>query len=186
VTPTSGNSAEPVERRKQQSALAANPGNDYLAPSLPHQIKNDFTNQTSGSPPLRPASRWLLALWSLFLIAGFTLASRLEPDPRGYGTHQSLGFPPCSIRLMFGVVCPTCGMTTSFSHFTRGQFIEAARANFAGLLLAAFCAVQIPWCWASSLQGRLWGISRPELTLAALILILISVCLAQWLVGILL
>lgn len=122
----------------------------------------------------------LVVLWSAFLIAGFSLASRLDPDPRGYGTHQSLGFPPCTIRQWFGIPCPSCGMTTSFSHFTRGEFVEAARANVAGLLLAMFCAVQIPWSWASAYQGRFWGISQPERVLVVAVLAFTTICLIQW------
>lgn len=44
--------------------------------------------------PLRPVGRWLVATTCLLLLAGFGLARSLEPDPRGYGTHQRLGLPP--------------------------------------------------------------------------------------------
>lgn len=71
-------------------------------------------------------------------------------------------------------------MTTSFSHFTRGEFVEAARANVAGLLLAMFCAVQIPWSWASAYQGRFWGISQPERVLVVAVLAFTTICLIQW------
>ncbi len=130
--------------------------------------------------PLGTAGRVLLLGWSLFLSAGFAVAARLEPDPRGYGTHQSLGFRPCTIRSNFGIPCPSCGMTTSFAHFTRGQFLQAARSNSAGLLLAVFCAVQIPWCWFSVFQSRLWKVSRPEISLLWTVIVLSVVTLAQW------
>ena len=93
----------------------------------------------SGGYPVARSGRWLLFGWSLFLISGFTLAWNLEPDPRGFGTHQSLGLPPCTFRALFGIPCPGCGMTTSFSHLVRGNVVQASRANIGGVLLALLC-----------------------------------------------
>ena len=86
----------------------------------------------SGGFPVARAGRWLLVGWSLFLLGGFALAYALEPDPRGFGTHQSLGLPPCTFRALFGIPCPSCGMTTSFSHFMHGNLWQAFRANAGG------------------------------------------------------
>ncbi|MGE3313960.1 MAG: DUF2752 domain-containing protein [Planctomycetaceae bacterium] len=183
MSSTSGEAGPTEAADRTQNALAANSGKDYLGPPLSHHF--EIPNQNQGGFSLGPVGRVLVLLWSFFLIAGFSVASWLEPDPRGFGTHQGLGFPPCSIRLLFGIPCPSCGMTTSFSHFTRGQFVEASRANLAGFLMASFCAVQIPWCWASSFQGRLWGISRPEIVLLIVVLILSIICLTQWLANVL-
>jgi len=72
-------------------------------------------------------------------------------------------------------------MTTSFSLFTRGRVLDAAQANLAGMLLAGFCVVQVPWCWASSVRGRLWGVSRPEHVLVGFLLTICAICLTQWL-----
>ena len=130
--------------------------------------------------PLGRAGRVLLTLWSLFLLTGFAVAGRLEPDPRGFGTHQRLGLPPCSFMDLFAIPCPSCGMTTSFANFMRGRFVQAAHANVAGLLLAVVCAVQIPWCWKSVYSGRLWKITQPDVALLSLLLTLSGICLAQW------
>src|SRR5690606_18756717 len=142
--------------RAPQIPLAAKPGIDYLAPSLSHQT---FPPEQSEYPqprgyPLRRAGRVFVVFWSLLLATGLIVAYRLDPDPRGFGTHQQMGFPPCSFRTFFGISCPSCGMTTSFALFTKGRLLEAARANVAGLLLAGFCAVQIPWCWVSAARGQ--------------------------------
>jgi|GEM_PF-627787 len=64
-------------------------------------------------------------------------ATNLAPSRRHLGTHQQLGLPPCGFMMMTGLPCPTCGMTTAFSCAVRGQLIEAARAQVAGLVLAA-------------------------------------------------
>ena len=130
--------------------------------------------------PLGRTGKMLLGFWSLFLLLGFAVALSLEPDPRGFRTHQRLGLPPCSFRTLFNVPCPSCGMTTSFSNFMRGRIIEAARANLAGLLLAVACAVQIPWCWLSMYSGRLWWVSRPDVGLICLLLLLCAVIALQW------
>ncbi len=52
-------------------------------------------------------------------------------------------------------------MTTSFAHFTRAEFPQAARANIAGLLLAIVCLIQIPWSLLSAVKGCLWRVNNP-------------------------
>ncbi len=126
------------------------------------------------------ATRVLLTGWSGLLVCGFVLAYQLEPDPRGFGTHQQLGLPGCTFRVVFGVPCPSCGMTTSFTHFMRGDIIESARANVAGLLLAIVCLVQIPWCWLSVYYGCYWRVSNPETVLVWLLLVIGGVSALQW------
>lgn len=122
----------------------------------------------------------MLTLWSLILLSGFGVALALEPDSRGFGTHEQLGLPPCTVRMISGLPCPSCGMTTSFSHFVQGEFVQAARANFAGLVLAVVCAAQIPWCWISVRQRRLWKVSRPETGLIWLLAVLCAAGFLQW------
>ena len=136
--------------------------------------------QSRGGFPLTRGGRWSLAVWALLLSGGFLLACSVEPDPRLFGTHQRLGLPPCSFRVLFGIPCPSCGMTTSFAFFTRGQFIEAARANVAGLLLAILCAIQIPWCCWSAATGRLWQVSEPVAVLVWLLLVISFSAMLNW------
>lgn len=130
--------------------------------------------------PVGAGPRGLLAVWVLFLVAGFAVARSLDPDPRGYGTHQRLGLPECSLRMLFGIPCPSCGMTTSFANFTRGRFVSAFRANPAGLMLAAVCAVQVPWGLASVVRGRLLGMQNPSETAFSIILVLVVAICVNW------
>lgn len=139
--------------------------------TLPHQAFSDITPTPAGSdlsvpplsaePQISPFIRFSSGALCLFLIAGFLLAANLSPSSRGYGTHQQLGLPPCSIQVLFGIPCPSCGMTTSFCWFVRGEVLNSARANLAGLYLATICALLIPWTAAICLFNRILLIRDP-------------------------
>ncbi len=80
------------------------------------------------------------------------VASRLQPSSAGLGTHQQLGLPPCSMRVIAGIRCPGCGMTTSWAHFTRGQWQSSFQVNAGGFLLAGyslvFAWIALRTCWS--------------------------------------
>ncbi|MBW3542790.1 MAG: DUF2752 domain-containing protein [Planctomycetes bacterium] len=118
--------------------------------------------------PLSGGARWLLAVWTFLLAAGFVMARCLEPDPRGFGTHERLGLPACRFETVVGMPCPSCGLTTSFAHAVRGRLFDAARSHPAGLFLAAVCAVLVPWAACCAVTGRLWWIERPDRALVAI------------------
>lgn len=132
------------------------------------------------SPPLGLAARVLLVLIGALFVGGFTLACFLEPSARLLGTHEQLGLPPCTFRVVLGVPCPTCGMTTSFAYLVRGQLLSALRANFAGVCLAIVCVLLIPWCWWSAYRGRFWRVSEPVTAFAVLVVGLVLVSLVNW------
>jgi hypothetical protein len=155
------------------SETAINP-----APPLNSPQEIDFSGY-----PLSRRGRWLLGLWSLFLVSGFALALVLKPDPRGYGTHQRLGLPPCSFQVLFGINCPSCGSTTCFAHFVRGEWIAAMEANVAAFCLAVVCAVMIPWSWYGVWRGRLWKVEQPSIACLWLLLGLCGLSVVQWAVS---
>ena len=136
----------------------------------------------SGGYPVSRIHRWMLVGWCFALIGGFALAMTLEPDPRGYGTHQRLGLPPCTFQAFAGIPCPGCGMTTSFAHFVRGNFSQSIRANIGGALLAVVCLLQIPWSLWSAGRGRLAGILDPSKSLLVLLGVVGAVSLVNWFV----
>jgi len=49
------------------------------------------------------------------------VAARVNPSHSGVGSHRQLGLQDCQFESRTGLPCPTCGMTTSFAHFVRGQ-----------------------------------------------------------------
>ncbi len=116
-----------------------------------------------------------LLWWSL--AAGCTvvliIASILEPDARGYGTHLQLGLPPCGFLLLTGAPCPGCGLTTAFAHAVRGNWMLAVDSNPFGVLLFALSCACIPlgviagWRrWSVDAVLERFAIGRLALTVA--------------------
>ena len=133
--------------------------------------------------PVGHIGRGLLVACAMFLISGFAVARFLEPDPRGFGTHQQLGLPECSVRTIFSRPCPGCGMTTCFSYFVRGDIASAAQANPAGVPLAVVSLLMIPWCFVSAVYGRFWMLEEPLTFLAAIIASIGAIASLAWLVA---
>lgn len=115
----------------------------------------DVQNRPSGG------IRLLLSLIALGLMTVFAIAVWLEPDGRGFGTHQQLGLPACTFREFAGVNCPHCGMTTCFANVVRGRMAAAWDANPAGIPLVVIFACGIPWCLAVAASGRWLGTQEP-------------------------
>ncbi len=95
-----------------------------------------------------------LATRAFWLAAGATAwfvvvaSAWLRPDPRGFGTHQQLGLPPCMFEAYAHFPCPGCGLTTSFAHMAHGHVVDAFGAHLMGPFLFALTlavAVASPW-----------------------------------------
>lgn len=87
------------------------------------------------------ADRWQTTV--LFAASGamLVLGRWLEPSPMGLGTHAQLGFPPCLFLKFTGIPCPNCGLTTSFAHASRLQFIQAFFTQPFGLIVFLLTAI---------------------------------------------
>jgi hypothetical protein len=77
-----------------------------------------------------------LALISLSVIV-LIIARILQPSSQGIGTHEQIGLPPCTFHRLTGIPCPSCGLTTSFAHAARLDFIASLTTQPFGLI--AFC-----------------------------------------------
>jgi len=99
----------------------------------------------------------MAALLGVGLLGLLAVASFLQPDRRGHGTHEQLGLPPCTFELLFGLPCPSCGSTTAFAYCVRGHFLEALRANAGGTILAGLFAVAGVWLLVCAACGRWLG-----------------------------
>ena len=130
--------------------------------------------------PISRMEQVTLALVGLVGLILLLIAIWLQPSPKGFGTHQQLGLPPCTIQFWFDIPCPSCGGTTAFAHFVRGHWWAALRANAAASLFAGLCAIGVPWSWASAWQKRYLGVSDIAMTLVVILLTLSVVAAFQW------
>jgi hypothetical protein len=104
---------------------------------------------------LNGQTRLLLALLGVGLSVLLGIAMFLQPDARRhYGTHEQLGLPPCTFSYLFGVPCPTCGMTTSWAHLMRGEILTSFRVNAGGTMLEMLAILAVPWSLLTAIRGR--------------------------------
>lgn len=110
----------------------------------------------ASGPPLLPEvaaarrERRLAAGLALLGLVAFGLAAVLDPydaagRPRTHGTHRQLGLPPCTVKALTGVGCPSCGMTTAFALVMHGDPAAAWRTNWAGCAVAVLAAAATAW-----------------------------------------
>jgi hypothetical protein len=124
--------------------------------------------------------RLLLAALGFVLIGLLVIARVLTPSPADLGTHQQLGLPPCTFRVLFGLPCPTCGMTTAWAYLVRGEALAALHANCGGMLLALLAVLAVPWSLVSALRGRWTGWTPDGTTTAWISTTLLILILLQW------
>lgn len=136
------------------------------------------------SPPTCERLSGVVRVGAVLLAFGLAvplvLACRLKPDPAGHGTHQQLGLPPCTMLVLFGRPCPTCGMTTSWAHLVRGRLGEALRANVGGTMLGLVDLLVVPWLLLAAVRGRWPGGELPLALAPWLAVIVFVVTLIQW------
>ena len=138
--------------------------------------------------PALPIRAYRLGWWlrSMLVVIGLVplsllvTAACLPPSPRGLGTHQQLGLPPCSLRVLAGIRCPSCGMTTSWSHMMRGHVLQSFACNSGGALLALATLVGGPWALISGLRGRWLGGTPNEWWFAGISVAIMAVTLTDW------
>ena len=92
-------------------------------------------------PRLSVGGRILAVLLAGGSLGVLVVAARLQPDPRGFGTHEALGLQPCGFLLRTGIPCAGCGMTTSFADAVRGHFVASFMAQPFGLVLCLVTAI---------------------------------------------
>ena len=133
-----------------------------------------------GAQMLRLPERLVIVVAGGLLLALLLTAAWLTPSPRGMGTHQQLGLPPCTLVQFLGIRCPSCGMTTSWAHLVRGHAWAAFRANAGGALLGVAAVVCGPWLVVSGIRGR-WCGGPPNEWLTLLVgFTIMGVTLIDW------
>jgi hypothetical protein len=67
----------------------------------------------------------------------YTVLLRVQPDPRGHGTHEQLGLDACGWPLAYGIPCPACGCTTAACLLVHGRVVAAFATQPFGAAVAA-------------------------------------------------
>lgn len=135
----------------------------------------------SDSARLSKAARWSCAAAALAAASMLAVAAWLTPEPRGLGTHEQLGLPPCGFIEAWQMRCPSCGMTTAWAHAVRGQMVQALAANVGGTLLAWVAMAAVPWALAAACTGRWLLIPGRWSWLLAGSAVVLAITLADWL-----
>ena len=104
----------------------------------------------SPAQPLSAAARAIALLISGACLAVLLVAARLNPNPAGESTHTQLGMNACQFLAQTGLPCPSCGMTTSFAWFVRGNLLASLYVQPMGTVLAAMTAIAF---WAALYIG---------------------------------
>ena len=131
-------------------------------------------------PAFSILQRGLLGLLPVVLLALLVTARCLEPAEVGYGTHQQLGLPACMSRVLWGMPCPACGMTTSWAWATRGRWTLAVEANAGGFLLALIALALVPASCYWLAVGKTFPGDRTWLMLGMSLCVALAVATAQW------
>jgi hypothetical protein len=92
---------------------------------------------------MSPGFRILSAVLALVCLAILIAALTLTPDPSGMGTHRALGLQPCGWLQRTNLPCPSCGMTTSFAYFARGNLSASLWTQPMGTVLAFLAGVAV-------------------------------------------
>ena len=117
-------------------------------------------------------------LWAGLLfgasVALLIVAFQLHPDQRGMGTHEQLGLPPCGLIQFTGIPCPTCGMTTAYSHTVRGRLLAGLSTQPFGFVLALGTILSAGLSAVIVVSGKTWRVNwyriSPNRTVLALVI----------------
>ena len=138
-------------------------------------------NAPTSHAALHTWERMLLGSAAVLLSALLITAACLTPDVSGVGTHEQLGFAPCSSIVWWGVPCPSCGMTTSWAYLVRGRLSAAIAANAGGTVLALAAAISVLTLPVLAIRGHLNRAAWYSRVMLVLLLAAVVASLVQWL-----
>ncbi len=130
--------------------------------------------------PRRSREHWAVLVLALSApLALFVLGRFLEPDARGWGTHEQLGFQPCWPMTHWNVPCPGCGVTTAVSLAAHGRPLASLRTQPFGLVLLLASLAGAGWAallhlWHRDLYAELHSLPWKRLAGALGTLLLLA------------
>ena len=89
---------------------------------------------------LTPRGRLAALGVALACLTPLVIAALLHPSPNGFGSHTAIGLAPCQFMKHTGIPCPSCGMTTSWTWFVRGNLAASLYVQPMGTVLALMTA----------------------------------------------
>lgn len=98
--------------------------------------ESESVRRTGALRARSPEHARVLALAIVAFTLFLALGRCVEPDARGFGTHEQLGLPVCRAMSVLGVPCPVCGVTTAVALAARGHWIDSLVAQPLGCALA--------------------------------------------------
>lgn len=123
----------------------------------------------------------LSRLFVLFSSLGILLLSIwLNPDDRGFGTHEQLGLPPCPFLYFTAFPCAACGLTTSFSSIAHGHFFRAFSAHPLGPFLFLLNITLILFSLKNLLSKESFWDLVPDKYLNWFLIVFVSSFLSIW------
>ncbi|MBV8779758.1 MAG: DUF2752 domain-containing protein [Phycisphaerae bacterium] len=99
-------------------------------------------------------ARIIAALIAICCLTLLLISAHLQPNPSGVGTHTALGLARCQFLATWGIPCPSCGMTTSFSWFVRGNLLASLYVQPMGTTIALLDALGFWLAGYSAASGR--------------------------------
>ena len=129
----------------------------------------------------RTLEHWVLLVLGIGALALLVvLGTLVEPDPRGFGTHEKLGLGPCKMMQWFGTPCPGCGVTTSISLAAHGRLGASFVNQPFGLLVALILAFSGGWMIVQQFRGVDLYHDLRQRRLGGIGLVLLALMLVAW------
>ena len=178
--PPSDHPTRPLKSSRPHPKMARRKRNQTMPSEHQNGEENRENTAKNSEKRILAPTRWLPTLLLILPFSGVIVARFLTPDPRGLGTHQQLGLPPCSMRVLFNLPCPGCGMTTSWSLFSRGNFNDSIQTNTGGFLLACLATVSLA-IGLHAIVRRKPASRNSNRALTISLLAIFGISLAQWL-----
>lgn len=133
-------------------------------------------------PSTRSREHGLVLLLALAApLALLALGRLLEPDARGWGTHEQLGFRPCYPMAHWNVPCPGCGVTTAVALAVHGAPLASLRVQPFGLVTLAAAGLAALWAVRGHARGRDLFAELPRLPWKRLGAVLGALAACAWL-----
>jgi len=114
------------------------------------------------------------------LAAALVLGLCVDPDPRGFGTHEQLGLAPCRTMEVIGIPCPGCGVTTSVSLLWHGDLWASFTNQPFGFLMGLLVPFTALGAFVRHLRGRDLYADTVKMRWGRWLLGLGSVMVAAW------